>query len=107
MIGIDVVTISRFDNIDLQRLGKKLGVELTDSQSAAKTWACLEAIYKASSIKFYFNDIQILFNKNSAPTIIDKNNVLKSKYLLSLTHEKDLCIAVAIRDLSYEINQHK
>lgn len=98
MIGIDVTTISRFDNINLNRLGKKLGVELKTSKDAAKTWACLEALYKASSVKFYFSEVCILFNNNSSPTIVDQKNVLGAKYILSLTHENDICIAVAIRD---------
>jgi phosphopantetheinyl transferase (holo-ACP synthase) len=101
MIGIDIISISRFKNLDLNKLGKKLGTELCSAEHAAKTWACLEAIYKASSTKFYFKDIQILFKKNCPPVIVDTNNVLKSKYILSLTHEKDLCIAVAIKDLTY------
>jgi phosphopantetheinyl transferase (holo-ACP synthase) len=101
MIGVDAVTISRFDNIDLKKLGKKLGVELTSPKHAAKTWACLEAIYKASPTKFYFKDIKIAFKEKCPPEIIDVKNVLGSKYILSLTHEKDLCIAVAIKDLTY------
>jgi phosphopantetheinyl transferase (holo-ACP synthase) len=101
MIGIDVITISRFNNIDLTRLGKKLGTELKTSKDAAKTWTCLEALYKASSIKFHFKDIQIIFNKNSSPVIIDQKNMLGARYILSLTHENDICIAVAIRDPSY------
>jgi phosphopantetheinyl transferase (holo-ACP synthase) len=107
MIGIDATSISRFNNIDLKKLGKKLGAELTSSKHAAKTWACLEAIYKASPTKFHFKDIQITFKEKCPPEIIDVNNVLGSRYVLSLTHEKDLCIAVAIKDLTYEANQCK
>lgn len=107
MIGIDITTISRFDCINLKRLGKKIGADLKSSKDAAKTWACLEAIYKASSKKFHFKDIQIVFEDNSSPKVIDKNNVLGSKYILSLSHELDLCIAVAVKDLSSEINKYK
>jgi len=100
MIGIDIVTISRFNQIDLTRLGIKLEKNFTSPLDAAKTWACLEALYKASSIKFRFKDIQLLFDKNKPPVVIDRNNVLKSRYILSLTHEKDICIAVAVKDLN-------
>jgi len=107
MIGIDITTISRFNNINLTRLGKKLNAEIKSPKDAAKTWSCLEAIYKASSTKFYFKDIQILFKENHSPIVVDKHNILDSKYILSLTHEGDLCVAVAIKDLIYEVNKHK
>jgi len=47
MIGIDLTKISRFDRFDLNRLGNKLGQTLDNTTSAAKVWACLEAITKA------------------------------------------------------------
>jgi phosphopantetheinyl transferase (holo-ACP synthase) len=62
MIGIDLTKISRFDRIDLDRLGNKLGHKLDSSLLAAKTWACLEAITKAEQHKISPKNLKLVFS---------------------------------------------
>jgi len=51
MIGLDLTRISRFENIDLKRLGAKLGHDLDSPKTAAKIWAVYEALTKAEGRK--------------------------------------------------------
>jgi phosphopantetheinyl transferase (holo-ACP synthase) len=97
MIGIDLTKISRFDRINLNKLGHKLGHKLDDSTSAAKTWACLEAITKAEQHKINPKNLKLVFEKNKPPVVLDPNNTLSGEYVLSLTHEDGYVVAVAFR----------
>ena len=97
MIGIDLTKISRFDRIDLDRLGNKLGQKLDDSISAAKTWACLEAIAKAETTGIRPKKLQLIFERNKPPVVLDPNNTLSGEYVLSLTHEDGYVVAVSFR----------
>ena len=97
MIGIDLTKISRFDRINLDRLGNKLGQKLDDSVSAAKTWACLEAITKAEQHKISSKNLKLIFERNKAPIVLDPTSTLSGEYVLSLTHEDDYVVAVAFR----------
>jgi phosphopantetheinyl transferase (holo-ACP synthase) len=97
MIGIDLTKISRFDRINLNRLGHKLGHKLDDSTSAAKTWACLEAITKAEQHKISPKNLKLVFERNKPPVVLDPNNTLSGEYVLSLTHEDGYVVAVAFR----------
>lgn len=105
MIGIDLTRISRFEKIDLVRLGKKLGHDLDSPKTAAKVWACLEALTKAEGKKFNPKNIKLLFNVACAPTVksVDPNPMvysgrgLSGEYILSLTHEGDYVAVVALR----------
>jgi len=98
MIGIDITKVSRFKNMKtLNRLMEKLNVDGDTAIAAAKTWACMEAIVKAEGKGFDYSKIQIKFSFNSAPLVIDNNNVLEYKYALSLSHEDDIVAAVAMR----------
>jgi phosphopantetheinyl transferase (holo-ACP synthase) len=97
MIGIDLIKISRFDRLNLDRLGNKLGHTLNDSVSAAKVWACLEAITKAEQNKIRPKKLKLVFEKNKPPVVLDPNNTLLGEYVLSLTHEDDYVVAVAFR----------
>jgi phosphopantetheinyl transferase (holo-ACP synthase) len=99
MIGIDITKISRFERLsNLDRFIKKFNVPGNNAIIAAKTWACLEAIYKAEGQPFDPKKIQLVFNKNQRPQIIDNESVLSGKYVLTLSHEEDLLVAVAIRE---------
>ena len=69
MIGIDLTRISRFEKIDLKRLGEKLGHELDSPKTAAKVWACLEALTKAEGKKFNPKKIKLIFNVACTPTV--------------------------------------
>jgi phosphopantetheinyl transferase (holo-ACP synthase) len=98
MIGIDLTKISRFERMkDLPRFAKKLNITSTSAITVAKTWACLEALVKAEGKPFDFNMIQIEFPKNSAPKLVDVHSILSHSYALSLSHDGDLVVAVAIR----------
>jgi phosphopantetheinyl transferase (holo-ACP synthase) len=99
MIGIDITKISRFERLSkLDRFITKFNVPGNDPITAAKTWACLEAIYKAEGQTFDPKKIQLVFSKNQRPQIIDTDSVLSGKYVLTLSHEEDLLVAVAIRE---------
>jgi phosphopantetheinyl transferase (holo-ACP synthase) len=105
MIGVDLTRITRFEKIDLTRLGKKLGHTLDSPRTAAKIWACLEAITKAEGRKINARNIQILFPRGCAPTVTNKdfpvaynpNGELTGDYTLSLSHEGDYVIVVALK----------
>jgi phosphopantetheinyl transferase (holo-ACP synthase) len=110
MIGIDLTRISRFEKIDLVRLGKKLGHELKSTKEAAKIWACLEALTKAEGKRFDPKKIQIVFKTGCAPiakpfpkavqddpVALDFEEELSGEYVLSLTHEGDYIAVVAIK----------
>lgn len=97
MIGIDLTKISRFDKFNLNRLGDRLGQNLEDSLSAAKTWACLEAIAKAEQKKINPKKLKLVFEKNKPPIVLDQNNILSGNYILSLTHEDGYVIVIALK----------
>lgn len=97
MIGIDITRISRFENMkNLDRFIKRFNVDGSTPLAAAKTWACLEAVYKAEGGGVTSDQVRILFPKNSAPQLVDVNNTL-GKYHLTLSHEGDLVVAVAVK----------
>jgi phosphopantetheinyl transferase (holo-ACP synthase) len=97
MIGIDLTTISRFESIDLGRLGLTLGQALNNPRHAAKVWCCLEALIKARGSSFDFKKIKLIFDVGQPPRVEDVDNVLGGQYVLSLSHEGDLVTAVALR----------
>lgn len=98
MIGIDLTKISRFEQMKtLDRLLEKLNVDGTDAVAAAKTWACMEALVKAEGKGFDYGKLKIRFPFNSAPIVIDDQNILQHQYVLSLSHEDDTVAAVAMR----------
>lgn len=98
MIGIDLTKISRFEKMkSLDRLMEKLNVDGDTPLAAAKTWACMEAIVKAEGKGFDYGKVKIKFPFNSAPIVIDDENILQYHYVLSLSHEDDTVAAVAMR----------
>lgn len=97
MIGIDLTKISRFDRFDLDKLGNKLGQTLDNTVSAAKVWACLEAITKAEQKRINPKKLKLVFEQNKPPTVLDPSNILSGRYVLSLTHEDGYVAAVALR----------
>jgi phosphopantetheinyl transferase (holo-ACP synthase) len=98
MIGIDLVDLTRFETTArLSQYLSRFHVDGTTPLAAAKTWACLEAIIKAEDQPFDPTQIQIRFPKGQRPTIEDPNCVLSGKYVLGLSHEAQMVIAVAIR----------
>ena len=97
MIGIDITKVSRFNSITLPRLIRRLNVDGDSPLAAAKTWACLEALVKAEGKPFDYAAVKILFPRDHAPVIVDEQAELSHQYMLSLSHEDDLVVAVAIR----------
>jgi phosphopantetheinyl transferase (holo-ACP synthase) len=97
MIGIDITRLSRFKRLHfLTKLFKRYHIDGNSAMAAAKTWACLEALVKAKGEPFDFKKIKILFPQGQRPVIEDPENVLGGSYMLALSHEDDLVIAVAI-----------
>jgi len=97
MIGIDITRISRFRSMNhFGRFLDKFNVDGSTPVAAAKTWACLEAIVKARGTSFKFSQVRIEFPANAAPKVVDPDNILGGTYHLSLSHEDDLVVAVAM-----------
>ena len=98
MIGIDITKISRFKDMrSLPRLVSRLNMSGDSPLVAAKTWACLEALVKAEGKAYDYSAIKIEFPINSAPKIIDIHGTLEHQYVLTLSHEDDIVVAVAMR----------
>jgi phosphopantetheinyl transferase (holo-ACP synthase) len=99
-LGIDITNIGRFEQSShLPKYIKRFNVEKFTALEAAKTWACLEALVKAEPESFDPTDIQIRFPQNSAPLVIDSKKLLKYDYLLSISHEGSMVVAVALGNL--------
>jgi phosphopantetheinyl transferase (holo-ACP synthase) len=97
MIGIDITRLSRFKRTHfLAKFLRRYFVDGTDAISAAKTWACIEALVKAKGVPFDYSKIKIKFPQGQRPFIEDPDDVLEGTYMLTLSHEDDLVIAVAI-----------
>ena len=97
MIGIDLTRISRFEEMNLPRLGKFLGHDLDTAQTAAKVWCCYEALIKAEGKRIDFKSIRLVLTPNQRPVLEDPNSVLSGNYILSISHEGDLVTAIAMR----------
>ena len=98
MIGIDLVNVTRFENSrHLSKFLKRFNVNGTTAITAAKTWACLEAIVKAEPRSFCPTDIHITFPAGQAPILHDPKQTLSSKYALSISHEDCYVVAVAVK----------
>lgn len=63
----------------------------------AKTWACLEAVIKAEDQPFDPTRIRIRFPQHQRPVVEDPDHVLSSAYIISVSHENKMVIAVAVR----------
>lgn len=99
-LGIDLTDICRFEQSShLPKYVKRFHVEKNSALAAAKTWACLEALIKAEPESFDPTDIQICFPPNAPPVVIDSKNTLKYDYLLSISHEGSMVVAVALGSL--------
>jgi len=112
VIGIDIVKIKRIKKM-MDRFGEKSLMKFLDndeislikhSQTAAGFFASKEAVSKALKTgigkECGFFDIKIHKDKNGAPyftlkkEIIKKYNIIETS--LSITHEKEYAVAVAI-----------
>ena len=105
-IGTDVVDINRFRNKEYNRNKKFYENIFTNSEIKyclsfknnaehfAGKFAIKEAVKKSIREKISFKEI-ITSHNNSKPKIILKKE-LNYRFLVSVTHEKDLAIAVVI-----------
>jgi holo-[acyl-carrier protein] synthase len=112
MIGIDIVEISRIENMynkfgkkALKRFLTKKEIELTKSiTSYAGFWAAKEAASKAIGTgigkKCSFKDIKIIKSKTGQPKMKFKKRIRKKfnikKSYLSITHDGGFAIAIVI-----------
>jgi phosphopantetheinyl transferase (holo-ACP synthase) len=98
MIGIDLVDSTRFETTEkLSRFLDRFRTDGNTPMAMAKTWACLEAIIKAEDQPFDPTRIRILFPKHQRPVVEDPDHVLSSSYILSVSHENKMVIAIAVR----------
>ena len=98
MIGIDLVDIARFEATKrLPQMIKRFQVDGSTPLAMAKTWACIEAVIKASDCDFCPTDIQIRFPRGQRPQVQDPSQVLDGEYVLSVSHTRTQVIAVAQR----------
>jgi phosphopantetheinyl transferase (holo-ACP synthase) len=98
MIGIDITKISRFQSMGhLDRFIKRYNVDGDTPIAAAKTWACIESIIKAEGAFVDGTKLKIKFKPNRRPEVIDEFGILSGKYTLTLSHDGDLLVAVALR----------
>jgi phosphopantetheinyl transferase (holo-ACP synthase) len=98
MIGIDLVDIARFEATNrLPQMIKRFQVDGSTPLAVAKTWACIEAVIKASDCDFCPTDIQIRFPTGQRPQVQDPNQVLDGEYVLSVSHSHHQVIAIAQR----------
>lgn len=97
MIGIDVTTISRFEQMDLEKLGDKLGKDFSSPKHAAKVWACYESLLKAVGHTLDIKKLDFGFPSNQRPIVLDPYGILGGIYELSLSHEGDLLVAICIK----------
>lgn len=97
MIGIDITKISRFNPNRLNRYNKKFGTNYSTVKEVAKYWACFEALIKAEGRYLNFKDVSIEFSPNQSPRLRGDFGVLNHNYILTLSHEDDLIVAIAMR----------
>lgn len=98
MIGIDLVDAKRFETTKrLSRFLLKFRVDGHTPMAMAKTWACIEAIIKAEDRPFDPAQIRIRFPQHQRPVVEDPDQVLSGSYVLSISHENKMVIAVAVR----------
>jgi phosphopantetheinyl transferase (holo-ACP synthase) len=98
MIGVDLVDSTRFETTaKLSRFLERFHADGSTPMVMAKTWACIEAITKAEDKPFNPTQIRIRFPPHQRPIVEDPNHVLSSSYVLSVSHENKMVIAVAIR----------
>lgn len=98
MIGVDLVDAGRFETTEkLSRFLERFHADGNTPMAMAKTWACIEAITKAEDQPFDPTQIRIRFPRYQRPTVEDPDHVLSGSYVLSVSHENKMVIAVAVR----------
>lgn len=88
MIGVDITTISRFED-KVDALNWFWDTKYEQHIDCAKHWALAEAIYKAGG-RYRAKELRFVFEIGEPPTC----NV---PYDISISHEGEMLIAVALR----------
>lgn len=115
MIGIDIESISRFENLYLnkKRLLEKMFnkqewdyaiTKANPSQTLTGIWCAKEAVLKALSPyeQVFIKDITIKHKSTGKPYVLISSEKSKSKLInISISHAKDYATAVAIISNSY------
>lgn len=110
MIGIDIESISRFENLYLnkKRLLEKMFnsyewdyalTKANPSQTLTGIWCAKEAVLKAVSPyeQLFIKDITIRHKNTGEPYVLIGSEILKSKRInISISHAKEYAAAVAI-----------
>jgi phosphopantetheine--protein transferase-like protein len=99
MVGIDIVKINRFkQNIGLwskkiltDHEKEELTKRTNQLQYIASRWASKEAFFKCTGS---IENVSILNDKNNKPYILNHPDLE-----ISISHEKDFCIAIVINKL--------
>lgn len=94
MIGIDLTDWTRFAEMNLQQrtaIAQRYNHEYIEPKDLAKWWACHEAIYKSIGRSPDWSASKILFPDNSSPQYTGPE-----KISLSISHERNLIVAVAV-----------
>lgn len=106
MIGIDIVEHQRivlnYERLALKILSKleyevflKIELENRKIEYVASRFAAKEALYKATNLKLNFKDVSILNEDNGKPYVLIKEK--KANYEVSLSHEKNYSVAIALK----------
>jgi|TARA_Y100000310_G_scaffold345654_1_gene467768 NAD(P)H-hydrate epimerase len=97
-IGTDIVKVSRISKLGMQEKKKVFQPTEIDknASSLAGIFAAKEAVKKALGTDIGWLDIEIRKNKNGKPTINLKNNKNIKEKELSIAHDGDYAIAVAV-----------
>ena len=104
-VGIDIEEISRFqnkpkDSTFLKKIFTKKELDYcfkkgNHAQSLAARFCAKEAAIKASPVKLFYNEIEVIMKKDKPSIVINKQGV-KYRALVSLSHHKNSAIATVI-----------
>jgi holo-[acyl-carrier protein] synthase len=112
-VGIDIVSnhrirqaVERFGDRFLKRIYTEKELEYCKSQQAyyeclSARWACkeavLKAVYQELGILLRFSEIEVVGNRGKPAWVrIKREGLEKLKVLVSLSHERDYSVAVAL-----------
>ena len=104
-LGIDIEDISRFENKQkdstfFKKIFTKNELEYCfkkkdPAQSLAARFCAKEATIKASPVKLFYNEIEVIMKKGKPSIVINKLDI-KYKVLVSLSHCRNSAIATVI-----------
>lgn len=112
MLGVDIVSnerirqaVERFGDRFLKRVFTEEELKYCQGQKAlyaclSARWACKEAVIKAFYQEFgvllHFREVEVLGNPGKPAKVRILREAPKAKIVVSLSHEKDYSVAVAL-----------